>query len=95
MDLQPIDFAAYARACGAGGFTVDDPENVESVLREAFAHPGPALVQAVVDPNEPALPGHITMKQALALRRVADPRREVPHSDHQGRASKQSIREVV
>ena len=58
VDLQPIDFAAYARACGAGGFTVDDPENVDSVLRQAFAHPGPALVEAVVDANEPALPGH-------------------------------------
>ena len=43
---------------------MDDPAKVESVLREAFAHPGPALVQAVVDPNEPALPGHITVKQA-------------------------------
>ena len=46
VDLQPIDFAAYARACGAGGFTVDDPTQVESVVREAFAYPGPALVQA-------------------------------------------------
>jgi pyruvate dehydrogenase (quinone) len=65
VDLQPIDFAAYAKACGAGGFTVDEPANVDSVLREAFAHPGPALVQAVVDANEPALPGHITMTQAF------------------------------
>jgi pyruvate dehydrogenase (quinone) len=64
VDLQPIDFAAYARACGAGGFTVDDPTKVEQVLGEAFAHPGPALVQAVVDPNEPALPGHATLDQA-------------------------------
>jgi len=64
VELQPIDFAAYARACGAGGFSVDDPKNVESVLGEAFAHPGPALVEAVVDPNEPAMPGHVTMTQA-------------------------------
>jgi pyruvate dehydrogenase (quinone) len=64
VDLQPIDFAAYARACGAGGFTVDDPTKVEQVLAEAFAHPGPALVEAVVDPNEPAMPGHATLEQA-------------------------------
>jgi pyruvate dehydrogenase (quinone) len=63
-DLHPIDFAAVARACGAGGFSVDDPEKVEDVLREAFAHEGPALVEATVDPNEPALPGHVTMDQA-------------------------------
>ena len=64
VDLQPIDFAAYARACGAGGFTVDDPAKVEQVLAQAFAHPGPALVEAVVDPNEPAMPGHATLDQA-------------------------------
>jgi pyruvate dehydrogenase (quinone) len=64
VDLQPIDFAAYARACGAAGFSVDDPMKVEDVLREAMAHPGPALVEAVVDPNEPAMPGHATLDQA-------------------------------
>jgi pyruvate dehydrogenase (quinone) len=35
------------------------------VLREALAYDGPAVVQAAVDPNEPPLPGNITMKQAL------------------------------
>lgn len=64
VELQPIDFAAYARACGAGGFTVDQPSEVASVLRQAFAHPGPAIVEAVVDPNEPPLPGKITTEQA-------------------------------
>lgn len=64
VDLQPIDFAAYARACGASGFSVDDPQQVEPVLRQAFATEGPAVVEAVVDPNEPAMPGHVTMGQA-------------------------------
>jgi pyruvate dehydrogenase (quinone) len=63
-DLQPIDFAAYARACGAAGFTLEDPEKAETVLGQAFAQPGPAVVEAVVDPNEPAMPGHATMRQA-------------------------------
>jgi pyruvate dehydrogenase (quinone) len=65
VELQPIDFAGYARCCGAAGFTIDDPQNVENVLRQALAHPGPALVEAVVDPNEPPLPGNITAEQAL------------------------------
>ncbi|HZS11540.1 MAG TPA: thiamine pyrophosphate-dependent enzyme [Nitrospirales bacterium] len=64
VQLQPIDFEAFARACGAGGFTVDDPAKVPAVLEAAFRHPGPALVQAVVDPNEPPLPGKITTEQA-------------------------------
>jgi thiamine pyrophosphate-dependent acetolactate synthase large subunit-like protein len=65
VELQPIDFAAYARACGAGGFTIEKPEEASGVLREALAYDGPAVVQAVVDPNEPPLPGNISVKQAL------------------------------
>lgn len=64
VQLQPIDFEAVAKACGVAGYTVDDPKLVESVLRDAFNHPGPAVVQAVVDPNEPPLPGKITTEQA-------------------------------
>jgi pyruvate dehydrogenase (quinone) len=64
VELQPIDFAAYARACGAAGFTLDDPAQAHEVLRQAFAVPGPAVVEAVVDPNEPPMPGHATMDQA-------------------------------
>jgi len=65
VDLQPIDFAAYARACGAAGYCIDDPRHCEKTLREAFAHPGPAVIEAVVDPNEPPLPGKITTEQAI------------------------------
>jgi pyruvate dehydrogenase (quinone) len=64
VELQPIDFAAYAKSCGAAGYTIEEPGQVEAVLREALAHPGPAVVQAVIDPNEPPLPGKITTKQA-------------------------------
>lgn len=65
VELQPIDFAAVAQGCGAAGFTIQQPDQAESILRQALAHPGPALVQAVVDPNEPPLPGNISAEQAL------------------------------
>jgi pyruvate dehydrogenase (quinone) len=65
VELQPIDFAAYAKACGAGGFTIEKPKDAASVLREALEYPGPAVVQAVVDPNEPPFPGKISTKQAI------------------------------
>jgi pyruvate dehydrogenase (quinone) len=65
VELQPIDFAAVAKACGAGGFTIEVPSDAPSVLREALEYNGPAVVQAVVDPNEPPLPGNITISQAL------------------------------
>ena len=65
VELQPIDFAQVAEACGARGFTLEDPAEAEHILREALAHKGPSLVQAVVDPNEPPMPGKATTEQAL------------------------------
>ena len=63
-ELQPIDFAAVARACGATGFTITDPRECGRVLDEALATPGPVVVEAVVDPYEPPLPAKITVDQA-------------------------------
>jgi pyruvate dehydrogenase (quinone) len=67
VELQPIDFEAYARACGAGGFTIERPQDAEATLAAALAFPGPAVVQAVVDPDEPPMPGKVTTKQAMNL----------------------------
>jgi pyruvate dehydrogenase (quinone) len=65
VELQPINFEAYAKACGAAGFTIERPKDAEGVLKDALSHRGPAIIQAVVDPNEPPLPGKISTKQAL------------------------------
>ncbi len=63
-ELQPIDFAAFARACGARGYTIEDPAACGTILDEALAHKGPVVIEAVVDPNEPPTPPRITAKQA-------------------------------
>ena len=65
VELQPIDFAGYAMNCGAAGYTINRPEEAESVLRDALAHRGPAVIQAVVDANEPPMPGQATTDQAI------------------------------
>jgi pyruvate dehydrogenase (quinone) len=62
-DLQPIDFAAFARACGATGFTVEDPKQCGDVLDQALAVAGPVIVEAVVDPFTPPMPPKVTAKQ--------------------------------
>jgi len=64
-DLQPMDFAQFARACGGAGFTIEDPRQCGAILDEALATPGPVIVEGVVDPLEPPLPPKITAKQAL------------------------------
>jgi pyruvate dehydrogenase (quinone) len=65
VQLHPIDFAEFAHACGGVGFTVEDPEECGSTMEQFLAAPGPAILQAVVDPLEPPLPAKITADQAL------------------------------
>jgi pyruvate dehydrogenase (quinone)/pyruvate oxidase len=65
VELQPIDFAMFAKACGGTGLTLTDPCACGEVLDEALNTPGPVLVEAVVDPYEPPLPPKIKAKQAL------------------------------
>ncbi|GGL02085.1 pyruvate dehydrogenase [Sphaerisporangium melleum] len=57
------DYAAIARAAGAHGVRVDDPADVRDALRETLAHPGPALLDLVTDPNAMAMPPRITGRQ--------------------------------
>ena len=63
-ELQPIDFAAFARACGATGFTIEDPQQCGPILDQALAADGPVIVEAVVDPFTPPMPPKVTMEQA-------------------------------
>jgi pyruvate dehydrogenase (quinone) len=58
-----MDFAAFARACGAQGFTVRHPSELADTIRASLASPGPAVLHAVVDPDEiPAMP-HVSVEQ--------------------------------
>lgn len=65
VELEPIDFEGVAKSCGAAGYTIEEPDQARTILQEALACKGPAVVQAVVDPNEPPLPGNVTSEQAF------------------------------
>ena len=56
-DLSPIDFAGFAKNCGADGFRCSIPGEVRSAIRDTLQSPRAAVLEAVVDANEkPALP---------------------------------------
>lgn len=63
-ELQPIDFAGIARACGVKAFYIDDAGKCAETMRQAMSTPGPVLIEAVVDPNEPPLPPKVSVEQA-------------------------------
>ena len=69
-DLHPIDFAAFARACGATGFTVNSPDRVGSLIEEALATPGPVILEAQVDPLEAPMFANMREEQAKKLRQA-------------------------
>ncbi|ONI81262.1 pyruvate oxidase [Actinosynnema sp. ALI-1.44] len=59
-DHPTVDYAAIAASCGIHATRVEDPATLRDALTKAFAHPGPALVDVVTDPNALSIPPHIT-----------------------------------
>ncbi len=63
-DLQPIDYAAFARACSGTGFRIEEPADCGRILEDALAVDGPVVIDAIVDPHEPPMPPKVTIDQA-------------------------------
>jgi acetolactate synthase-1/2/3 large subunit len=57
VDFNRTDHAAVASAFGVRSWTVSDPRELENVLKQAFAHDGPTLVDVISQPlHEAAAP---------------------------------------
>jgi pyruvate dehydrogenase (quinone) len=65
-DLQPIDFAAVARACGMASFVIEHPRKCGSILDQALMIDGPVLIEAVVDSNTSPMPPRVEL-EALGI----------------------------
>ncbi len=62
--LDNPDFAALAEAVGIKGVRITDPAHVDGQLREAFAHDGPVVIDAVVERMELSMPPKVTVEMA-------------------------------
>jgi pyruvate dehydrogenase (quinone) len=60
----PANFAAWAAAAGCHSTRVEHPSELDAAIATAFAHAGPAVVDVVVNPDEPPMPPKITYEQA-------------------------------
>ncbi|MCU1464528.1 MAG: poxB [Actinomycetia bacterium] len=73
-DNSHVDYAAVAAAAGIHSQRVEKPGDIRDALRDALAHPGPALVDLVTDPNALSIPPHITAEEvkgfALAASKI-------------------------
>ncbi|HEU0099539.1 MAG TPA: thiamine pyrophosphate-dependent enzyme [Allosphingosinicella sp.] len=70
VELEPIDFVKVAEACGIRGIRIEDPKACGGQLRDALATPGPCLVEAVVDPDEPPFPPSFDLAEAANFARA-------------------------
>jgi pyruvate dehydrogenase (quinone) len=70
QDLPDVPYARYAELLGLKGIRVDDPEQVGPAWDEALSADRPVVYEAVVDPDVPPLPPHITFDQAKAMTRA-------------------------
>jgi Thiamine pyrophosphate enzyme, C-terminal TPP binding domain len=89
--LSPIDFLAFAKACGADGFRCERPEEVRSAIQAALNSPGPAIVEAIVDAEEK--PEKPNRQKALLMRQywASNGGRTRPECRHAARPKKPTL----
>ena len=65
VQLQPIDYVMFARACGAEAFALKDPKLAGDTVEQWLAAAGPAILEATVDSLEAPMPAKIKPEQAV------------------------------
>ena len=59
-ELAPIDFAAFAKACGADGFKCVHQGEVTAAIRATLRSPRTSVLEVLVDADEkPTLPSEL------------------------------------
>jgi pyruvate dehydrogenase (quinone) len=66
-DLKNPNFGKMAEAAGILGIHVEDPADLEGAVSRALAHPGPALLDVMTNPQELSMPPKITLEQAYGF----------------------------
>ena len=67
QEIPYFPVAEFAELIGLRGVRVDRPEDVPDAWREVLASDRPAVLEAIVDPNVPPLPPHVSAEQATNL----------------------------
>jgi pyruvate dehydrogenase (quinone) len=62
--LHNPDLAKVARAMGAGGVRIEDPEDLRTKIAEAFDMPGRVVIDGLTNPDEIIIPPNAGPGQA-------------------------------
>lgn len=88
QELPDFPYAEFAELIGLRGIRVSDPDKIGQAWDDALAADRPVLLEAIVDPEVPPLPPHISFEQAKHFARAVihgDPGRQgmIRHSIRQ------------
>jgi pyruvate dehydrogenase (quinone) len=67
QDLPDVAYADFARSLGLAGRRIEREDDVGPAWDEALSADRPFVIDAVVDPDVPPLPPHISFEQARSL----------------------------
>ncbi len=90
QQIPDFPYARFAELIGLRGVRVDEPERVGAAWDEVLAADRPAVLEAVVDPEVPPLPPHISFEQAKHFAEAT-----LAGDPHRSRMIRQSFRQMV
>jgi pyruvate dehydrogenase (quinone) len=90
QSIPDVPYARYAELLGLHGVRVDEPARVGEVWAEVLAADRPAVLEAVVDPEVPPLPPHISFEQSTHLAQAV-----LGGDPHGRRVVRQSLRQLL
>ena len=67
VDVPDTRYADVATAMGWHGVRVTDPKRLRDAMTQVLAHPGPALLEVITDPNALSIPPKITGEQIFGF----------------------------
>jgi pyruvate dehydrogenase (quinone) len=67
QDVPDFPYARFAEMIGLASVRVDRPDDIAGAWDEVLSADRPAVLEAIVDPDVPPLPPHITLDQAKSL----------------------------
>jgi pyruvate dehydrogenase (quinone) len=90
QSIPDIPYARFAELIGLHGIRVDDPDRIGDAWDEALSCDKPVVLEAVVDPEVPPLPPHISFEQAKHFAQAV-----LAGDPHRKRMVRQSLRQML
>jgi pyruvate dehydrogenase (quinone) len=67
QQIPDVHYADFAKLIGLDGIRIESPDRIDAAWDEAFSADRPFVIDAVVDPEVPPLPPHISIEQAKSF----------------------------